>query len=100
VFPARPWAGGVLALVEALPETGRKHQIRVHLADAGYPLAVDPDYGAEEPLLGPDARTLLARTPLHAAALALAHPADGRPLRITAPLPEDLERALSALRGG
>jgi tRNA pseudouridine32 synthase/23S rRNA pseudouridine746 synthase len=100
VFPARAWAGGALSLVEALPETGRTHQIRVHLAHAGHPLAVDPDYGAEEPLLGPDARTLLDRTPLHAAELALAHPADGRPLRLEAPLPADLAGALAALRAG
>jgi tRNA pseudouridine32 synthase/23S rRNA pseudouridine746 synthase len=100
VFPAWPWAGGVLSLVEALPETGRTHQIRVHLAGAGHPLAVDPDYGADFPLVGPDARTLVARTPLHAAELALTHPADGGALRLTAPLPDDLASALAALRGG
>jgi len=100
VFPARSWAGGELSLVEALPETGRTHQIRVHLAHAGHPLAVDPDYGASEPLLGPDAGALLARTPLHAAELALAHPADGRALLLAAPLPPDLVRALAALREG
>jgi tRNA pseudouridine32 synthase / 23S rRNA pseudouridine746 synthase len=99
VFPARPWTGGLLALVEARPETGRTHQIRVHLANAGHPLAVDPDYGEDEPLFGADGHTLLSRTPLHAAELALAHPADGRPLRLVAPLPEDLARALAALRG-
>ncbi len=100
-FPARPWAGGgPLALVEALPETGRTHQIRVHLADAGFPLAVDPDYGDEEPLRGPDARTLLARTPLHAARLELEHPATGTSLAIEAPLPADLLEALEALRRG
>jgi tRNA pseudouridine32 synthase/23S rRNA pseudouridine746 synthase len=99
VFPERPWAGGALSLVEALPETGRTHQIRVHLAHAGHPLAVDPDYGSDEPLRGPDARTLLARTPLHAASLELPHPGDGRALRLEAPLPDDLAAALAALRG-
>ena len=99
-FPPRPWAGGALALVEALPETGRTHQIRVHLAHAGTPLAVDPDYGGEDPLLGPDARPLLVRTPLHAARLAIAHPATGAPLALEAPLPADLAAAIEALRRG
>jgi tRNA pseudouridine32 synthase/23S rRNA pseudouridine746 synthase len=97
-LPTRPWAGGPLALVEALPETGRTHQIRVHLAAAGIPLAVDPDYGERGPLLGPDGAPLLARTPLHAARLEVAHPAGGGPLAVEAPIPEDLARALAALR--
>jgi tRNA pseudouridine32 synthase/23S rRNA pseudouridine746 synthase len=99
-FPARAWAGGALALVEALPETGRTHQIRVHLAAEGWPLAVDPDYGDDAPLRGPDAAILLARTPLHAARLAVRHPADGRPLVLEAPLPADLAAAVEALRRG
>jgi RluA family pseudouridine synthase len=99
-FPSRAWAGGALALVEALPETGRTHQIRVHLMHAGWPLAVDPDYGDEGPLLGPDARELLARTPLHAARLELRHPASGEPLALEAPLPADMAAALEALRAG
>ena len=99
-FPARRWAGGALALVEALPETGRTHQIRVHLAAEGFPLAVDPDYGDDAPLRGPDGAVLLARTPLHAARLEIRHPADGRPLAIEAPLPADMAAAIAALRGG
>jgi tRNA pseudouridine32 synthase / 23S rRNA pseudouridine746 synthase len=99
-FPPRPWAGGALALVEALPETGRTHQIRVHLADAGFPLAVDPDYGDEDPLRGPDARILLDRTPLHAARLELTHPGTGAPLLLEAPLPADMAGVIEALRGG
>jgi tRNA pseudouridine32 synthase/23S rRNA pseudouridine746 synthase len=99
-FPPRPWAGGSLALVEALPETGRTHQIRVHLMHAGWPLAVDPDYGDEGPLLGPDARVLLVRTPLHAARLELRHPASGEPLVLEAPLPADMAAAIEALRAG
>jgi tRNA pseudouridine32 synthase/23S rRNA pseudouridine746 synthase len=96
-FPARPWSGGPLALVEALPETGRTHQIRVHLAAVDLPLAVDPDYGDDAPLAGPDGATLLARTPLHAARLELAHPAGG-PLVVEAPWPADLAAAVEALR--
>jgi tRNA pseudouridine32 synthase / 23S rRNA pseudouridine746 synthase len=99
-FPPRAWAGGALALVEALPETGRTHQIRVHLAHAGHPLAVDADYGREEPLLGPDGRALVARTPLHAAELALAHPEGGAALVLRAPMPADMEAAITALRSG
>jgi tRNA pseudouridine32 synthase/23S rRNA pseudouridine746 synthase len=98
LLPAHPWSGGPLALVEALPETGRTHQIRVHLAAVSLPLAVDPDYGEAGPLLGPDGLPLLARTPLHAARLELAHPSGGA-LVVEAPLPEDLARTLAALRG-
>jgi tRNA pseudouridine32 synthase/23S rRNA pseudouridine746 synthase len=99
-FAARPWTGGPLALVEALPETGRTHQIRVHLAAEGFPLALDPDYGEDAPLVGPDGRVLLARTPLHAALLELRHPATGAPLALEAPLPADLAGALAARRAG
>jgi tRNA pseudouridine32 synthase/23S rRNA pseudouridine746 synthase len=98
-FPPWPWCGGALALVEALPATGRTHQIRVHLAHAGHPLAFDPDYGAEEPLRGPDGRAVLERTPLHASELALAHPAGGV-LVLSAPVPADLASAIEALRRG
>lgn len=97
-FPARGWAGGALSLVEALPETGRTHQIRVHLAAEGIPLAVDPDYGEEEPLRGPAGEVLLDRTPLHAARIELRHPAGGA-LVVVAPLPADVARAIEALRG-
>jgi tRNA pseudouridine32 synthase / 23S rRNA pseudouridine746 synthase len=97
-FPPRPWAGGPLALVEALPETGRTHQIRVHLAAAGTPLAVDPDYGDEGPLCGADGAVLLARTPLHAARLELRHPLRSAALVLEAPLPADMAAALEALR--
>src|SRR5512138_2411030 len=99
-FPPLSWAGGALALVEALPETGRTHQIRVHLAAAGTPLAVDPDYGDEGPLRGADGAVLLQRTPLHAALLELRHPVRGNELAIEAPLPADMAAALEALRGG
>jgi tRNA pseudouridine32 synthase / 23S rRNA pseudouridine746 synthase len=99
-FPARPWAGGALALVEALPETGRTHQIRVHLAAVGTPLAFDPDYGDDEPLRGPDARILLDRTPLHAARLEVVHPRSGAPLALEVEPPGDIDSALEALRRG
>jgi tRNA pseudouridine32 synthase/23S rRNA pseudouridine746 synthase len=96
-WPA-PALGGPYALVEALPETGRTHQIRVHLLALGTPLALDPDYGEAGPLLGAAGRPWLSRTPLHAEALSFAHPGDGRPMELHAPLPEDLEAALETLR--
>jgi tRNA pseudouridine32 synthase/23S rRNA pseudouridine746 synthase len=99
-LPARPWAGGPLALVEALPETGRTHQIRVHLAAVGLPLAVDADYGEAGPLAGPSGEPLLARTPLHASRIEVAHPSRGETLVVEAPLPPDLAGALDALRRG
>jgi len=99
-FPAGSGAGRALALVEALPETGRTHQIRVHLAQAGHPLAFDPDYGVAEPPLGPGGRPLLDRTPLHAEGVEVRHPGTGRPLLFHAPLAADLVAALAALRAG
>ncbi|HEY6105011.1 MAG TPA: RluA family pseudouridine synthase [Anaeromyxobacteraceae bacterium] len=97
-FPARPPLPA-LALVEAVPETGRTHQIRVHLAVAGSPLAVDPDYGEEEPLRDASGGVLIDRTPLHASRVELDHPASGERLVVEAPLPEDMERTLAAARG-
>lgn len=98
--------------LEVRPETGRQHQIRVHLAAVGYPLAVDPLYGRRERLLlsqlkgaayrpkrGAPERPLLARLPLHALRLSIASPADpSRPVVIEAPIPRDLTYALKALR--
>jgi tRNA pseudouridine32 synthase / 23S rRNA pseudouridine746 synthase len=87
------------ALVEARPETGRTHQIRVHLRCAGHPLLVDPDYGEAAPLCDGAGRTVLARTPLHAARLALAHP-DGGALVLEAPVAADLVAAVDLLTPG
>jgi tRNA pseudouridine32 synthase/23S rRNA pseudouridine746 synthase len=97
-FPERP-PRPALALVEAVPETGRTHQIRVHLAWAGTPLAYDPDYGEAEPLRDGGGGTLLARTPLHAAALAFPHPETGARLVVEAPLPADMAALLADARG-
>jgi 23S rRNA pseudouridine1911/1915/1917 synthase len=77
-------------LVEALPLTGRKHQVRVHLAHAGMPILGDPVYGD-----GGRAPRLM----LHARRLLLPHPLTGRPLVIESPLPADFEAALARLRG-
>ena len=72
-------------LVEARPRTGRKHQIRVHLASIGHPVCGDAYYGsANEP----------SRHALHAAAIAFHHPVSNAPLRIIAPAPADFWRVL------
>jgi 23S rRNA pseudouridine1911/1915/1917 synthase len=70
-------------------ETGRTHQIRVHLKAIGHPVCGDPEYGTPG-LLG------LRRQFLHATRLAFDHPIDGRRVEVTSPLPEDLRQALAA----
>jgi 23S rRNA pseudouridine1911/1915/1917 synthase len=69
-------------------ETGRTHQIRVHLRAIGHPVAGDPEYGTAG-LLG------LERQFLHATRLALRHPITGEPLEVHSPLPPDLAAALA-----
>jgi RluA family pseudouridine synthase len=90
--------------VEARPRTGRTHQIRVHLAALGHPLALDERYGAPGPLLSRDldptaaGQPILTRTPLHAASLRVPHPAGRGFLSIESPLPPDLAACLELLR--
>ena len=74
------------ALLRVRLETGRTHQIRVHLAAIGLPVAGDPVYGSPEPGL--------RRQFLHAARLAFVHPVTGEPVDVASPLPSDLEQAL------
>lgn len=86
-------------LVRCTLETGRTHQIRVHLADAGHPLLGDPLYGGRRK----DARLreaadALGRQALHAAVLGFVHPVTKRAVRWEAPLPADFQEALGALR--
>lgn len=82
-------------LLHAMPRTGRTHQIRVHLASIGHPVAGDTAYGAPAKiqLNGLD-RGTLARTFLHAFKLEFAHPTTGKLLAFEAPLPADLEAFL------
>jgi 23S rRNA pseudouridine1911/1915/1917 synthase len=92
--------GRAYALVRCELETGRQHQIRVHLASLGAPIVGDKLYGPDEScfarsadgeLTEEDLAMLeLPRHALHAARLSLAHPMTGAPLTIDAPLPEDL----------
>ncbi len=86
-------AAGV-SLLEVRPETGRTHQIRVHLAASGLPLLGDPVYGRASG--GP----LLARPALHAARLDFTHPRSGARLRFESPLAPDLGALLVSLREG
>jgi 23S rRNA pseudouridine1911/1915/1917 synthase len=91
---------GPLTLVEAMPQTGRTHQIRVHLASLGHPVVGDTTYGAPARLRwgGGDVPTL-GRTFLHAAKLAFAHPITGAPLSFEAPLPGELAEFLARVEG-
>jgi len=90
------------ALERALPrttllrvrlETGRTHQIRVHLEAIGHPVCGDPEYGTP-------GRLGLARQFLHAARLAFPHPAGGPAVDVASPLPADLREALARAAGG
>ena len=72
-------------------ETGRTHQIRVHMAHIGHPLLGDTVYGHKKPELGQDSQCL------HAGALCFAHPRDGRPVMVFAPLPEYFQKVLEKL---
>jgi 23S rRNA pseudouridine1911/1915/1917 synthase len=89
-------------------ETGRTHQIRVHMAHLGYPVLGDPLYGGRvknqlsldtaQRSLAADLLRTLQRQALHAAALVLTHPVTGHPLAFESPWPEDMHQALTLLR--
>ena len=83
-------------LAEATLETGRTHQVRVHLASLRHPLVGDRTYGADPTLA---ARLGVDRPFLHAWRLAFTHPSDGHRIDLTEPLPPDLQEVLDRLRG-
>jgi 23S rRNA pseudouridine955/2504/2580 synthase/23S rRNA pseudouridine1911/1915/1917 synthase len=97
-------------LLTVRPQTGRSHQIRVHLQAIGHPLAIDALYGSAQPLLlsslkpsyrskvGVQERPLMARLTLHALALEVRHPTHGELRRWEAPLPKDFAAVLRNLR--
>jgi 23S rRNA pseudouridine1911/1915/1917 synthase len=107
---------GKFTLVRVRIETGRTHQIRVHMASIGHPVVGDTLYGGAGQLTDQVAsqaaqskaarrkaepeRLWLGRNFLHAAKLEFAHPATGELLELEAPLPEELERFLGRLEGG
>lgn len=78
--------GGGCALVEAIPLTGRTHQLRVHFASIGHPIAGDTLYGIPNGRIG--------RQALHARSLCFPHPSTGKPMTLTAPLPPDLKNLI------
>jgi len=100
-------AGAPLAsLVRVELETGRTHQIRVHMAHLGHPVLGDATYGAgfkasERRLTGPQASALrrLGRQALHAAVLGFDHPITGAPMRFESPIPDDMDALIAELRG-
>ncbi|MBI4870231.1 MAG: RluA family pseudouridine synthase [Candidatus Riflebacteria bacterium] len=97
-------------LLSVRPMTGRTHQIRVHLAAVGHPLAIDAVYGNQKALYlsalkpdyrahaGREERPIIGRLTLHASELTFRHPDDGRPVTLEAPLPKDFRSILRALR--
>lgn len=92
------------SLLEVRPETGRTHQIRVHLSEAGHPLLADEKYGGARRDRSTmhrrpkEAAALLGHHALHARRLVFAHPSSEELLELEAPLPEEWERALDVLR--
>ncbi len=97
---------GVASLVECRLETGRTHQIRVHLAHIGYPVIGDPVYGRaggrRRATLSPpaqDAAAGFSRQALHAWSLAFRHPVSGEDLRFETALPDDMDRLIAAFGG-
>jgi len=101
-------AFGRFAWLKLRPKTGRRHQIRAHLASIGHPLAVDRVHAGRRQLRLKDLRpdlpptwknpVVLSRQPLHAAEIVLRHPRTGEEVRFTAPLPADLTDVLRLLR--
>ena len=105
LFGAREDATALAALIECRLETGRTHQIRVHMAHIGHPLVGDLDYGSAyktkanklaEPLQGIVKR--FSRQALHAWLLAFEHPSTGEILHFEAPIPDDMAELLDAFR--
>ncbi|MCX8996725.1 RluA family pseudouridine synthase [Rhizobiaceae bacterium BDR2-2] len=104
-FREKPDATCLASLVECRLETGRTHQIRVHMAHIGHPLIGDADYGAafrtKANLLPDEAKATVNAFPrqaLHAYMLAFEHPRTGEVMRFEAPLPDDMEKLAGALR--
>jgi 23S rRNA pseudouridine1911/1915/1917 synthase len=86
---------GAATLVRCTLETGRTHQIRVHLAAIGHPLVGDPAYGGRRAAPGVP---VFHRQALHAARLGLVHPQSRAHCEWESPLPRDLARLIDALR--
>jgi len=95
--PLRHFAEPVpLTLLECALDTGRTHQIRVHMRSIGHPLVGDPAYGARRNAIH-EALRLFRRQALHASRLALVHPASGETCEWSTPVPADFDALLEAL---
>ncbi len=99
--------GSTAALVRCRLETGRTHQIRVHMTEIGHPLIGDPVYGTgfrtKALQLDEPARLAvegLGRQALHAAVLGFEHPVTGVEVRLESPLPPDMAGVVATLRKG
>ena len=105
-FPAESGRGAIASLVECHLETGRTHQIRVHLTAAGHPLIGDAVYGAHfltkanrlPEAVGAVVRAF-PRQALHAFLIAFEHPVTGELLRFTSELPSDMSALVEGVRG-
>jgi 23S rRNA pseudouridine1911/1915/1917 synthase len=88
-----------ISLIACRLETGRTHQVRVHLSEQGWPIIGDPLYGRRSSRLPAVLQAFVdpERPLLHAAELSLVHPGDGRPMTFTAPIPADFRAALVAV---
>lgn len=89
---------GRFSLLEVKIETGRTHQIRVHLASLGHPVVGDALYGAPREMRSGQGVAALGRNFLHAAALEFTHPRTGAPLNFSCPLPPELQNFLTLLK--
>src|SRR5437660_7988330 len=91
---------GKFTLLELKIDTGRTHQIRVHLGSLGHPVVGDTLYGAPREIRVSKAGAIsLSRNFLHARQLSLSHPRTGEQLSFKAPLPQTLEAFLASLEG-
>ena len=105
-----PAIGSLAGLVECRLQTGRTHQIRVHMAHIGYPLVGDPVYGKSSPTrflrqhkVADDLSQMMLNFPrqaLHAAQLEFIHPISENRISLRADLPEDMQGLIAALRAG
>jgi 23S rRNA pseudouridine1911/1915/1917 synthase len=99
---------GYVSLIECKLETGRTHQIRVHMKSIGHPLFNDNEYGGNEVLKGLNTASyrqfvrncfdILPRQALHAQTLGLIHPMTGKKMLFEAPMPEDMKAVLEKFR--
>ncbi len=89
---------GDICLVRIRIETGRTHQIRVHMAHVGHPVLGDRQYGARRSRRFPSS-VVVPRQMLHAESLGFVHPATGEPVEFAAPVPADMQSVVDGLRG-